>query len=192
MVLIRFYGFDAFQIGTFNLLLQTYPMEMLRNYELCNDIDDCLDQLNWRDDMAVAVPYERIQSSKLLSGSHIFCFNKNDAIYRYDLKFLIRKDFPFFNELNEFIEVSSQAGLINKWLKMNEKQPKYIDKKNINGKATGSWFVVTGMMLVATLTFFAERLIYKKLERPNPSTVWIIGELAIDPERHFLLNDLNY
>lgn len=90
-----------------------HPQESLAKFKICEDLNVCLKQLNQNQQLAIAISREHVRNSH--SNLHVFCFEQSDMIYDYALKFLVRKDFPYLNEFNEFIRMTSARGLIKKW-----------------------------------------------------------------------------
>lgn len=165
-------------------------MESLQNFVICEDLNICLKQLTRNRELAVAISREYVRHSRL--NNQIFCIEKSDVIYDYALKFLVRKNFQYLNELNIFIRMASTRGLVEKWhsegriryqKKFNENIYNYIN----NDSYKGTWLVY--FMLLGTIFFilYCERLIHKKTHEPNPRRFWLIAEMMIDPFRHFWL-----
>lgn len=161
---------------------------------MCSDIDDCLNQLTWNNKLAVAVSHERIQDNLLLRKSHIYCFDKSQSIHGYFTRFLIGEHFPYLQQLNDFIEKASSSGLISHWIKMNRMKTYFYEQKFIIPHIVilGVWVIFSSLSCFSIFVYFAERIIYKKNREANVKNFWIIAEMLIDPDRHFLLHDLSH
>lgn len=81
-----------------------------------------LNKLEWNNKLAVAVSTElsfsrvKTENSQIFHQMDFYCFDQPNIIYKYSLKMLTRKSFPYLNELNDFIQRASDGGLIVKWL----------------------------------------------------------------------------
>lgn len=176
------------QSTTFHSLFQTYRKEILQNFKVCPNLDHCLSELEYNSQLAVAVSLEHAINTR---RAYVYCFKKTDVIYKYTLKFLIRKDFPYLNELNWFIRKASEGGLIEKWRIDNniQSQYKYNAKSNhmTFQNVYGFGCILSGCCILTVLCLFIERFIYKRVRSLNPSRIWLIIEMYIDPDRHFWL-----
>lgn len=130
------------------------------------------------------------------NATGIYCLDQNDAIYEYSLRFLFCKNFAYTTQLNEFILMASRGGLIEKWL--NHRPTKF----NLNDiesmeKICLKHFILTFcvlslLSLVACSTFIFEHITYKRARGQRNKLLWTWAEILIDPDRHFLLNNLSY
>lgn len=162
---------------------------------MVEDIIGSIQQLTLNRKLAVALP-RTFAESKLFSQSiQLFCFNSPDDIYDYPLKFLMQKDSPLAEKLNEFIKDTSEYGIIMKWLNDYKykagKEIKY-EYQTFSGKNLIIALVV--LMLMSTFAFcimLVERLVHKKVQQRS-LPFWRLLEIIIDPHRHFLNRDLSY
>lgn len=152
----------------------------------------CLNQLNQKRELALAISREHVRSSHL--NSQTFCFGNSDNIYEYALKFLVRKDIPYLKKLNEFIQLASARGLIEKWHSHNNRKIQHSKKyNNISSRQLkidhfkGVMIIYSVIMGFLFLTLYSERLIHKKARQPNPWRFWLIAEMFIEPHRLFWL-----
>lgn len=166
---------------------------MIDDFEVCNNLDLCLSQLHRNSKVALAISNEHAYKSYSESNYEFYCL-KEDFIYEYSLKFLVRKDFRYLNELNKFIQMTSSGGLIRKWhsngrtrthLKHRGKQFEQLKWINFIGLYCIWWI----LQIVIIISMFWERLVYKKVRSSNKSKFWIISEMAIDPDRYFWLEN---
>ena len=112
--------------------------------------------------MAVAISREHVRNSRLKLDT--YCFKKLEDIYHYELKFLVRKDFPYLNELNEFIRMAGATGLIEKWhsdgriryRKNNNNEVQSISNYNV----AGAWMIY--FILFAVL--FLSNAVFRKVD----------------------------
>ena len=168
---------------------QTYPEKFLEKFRICEDLNICSNQLNRERRMAVAISRAHVRNSRL--SLQTFCFEMLEDIHDYELKFLVRKDFPYLNELNEFIRMASANGLIENWhAKRRIRYAKGYNDENYETNSDsykGIWMIYSVVLGFMLLTLYCERLIHKKARQPNPKRFWLIAEMIIDPNRHFWL-----
>lgn len=183
---------------TFAELLQqnrTYPPDLLEKFQFCEDIDVCLNQIESNEKLAVAVSYEHVRSSLLLLKSKIHCFDKNESIQEFAVRFLVRKNFTFTNQLNDVIRFANDNGLIVHWLEMNRMIPHFHDNPTVLSiyvDIQAVWIVFTSLIGFAVFVLIAERIIHRKSIEINNGRFWFIAEILIHPDRQFLLYDLSY
>lgn len=172
-----------------------YSDKTLRNFIITNDISDYLHQLERDNKLAIATSYERIRKYQSNSGAKLYCFNDMNNLYGYPLKILMQKNFPYADELNRFIMHASEGGLIYKWLKRRNRSEKPTKLHYFYFKLESLLFGGTIFLGTTALTFlilFVEMIVFKNVQKANPALIWLFMDMAIDPERHFLLEDLTY
>lgn len=167
---------------------------MLANFEICNNLDLCLSQLHRNSNIALAISREHAYKSKSESNFEFYCL-KEEFIYEYALKFLVRKDFCYIKELNKFIQMANSGGLIEKWhsnvqnrtrfVKYEETQFKQMKMINVIGLYCVWWI----LQILTIISIFWERLVYRMVRSSKSSKFWIISEMAIDPRRYFFLEN---
>lgn len=159
---------------------------------MCLDLQSCFDKLEMRTDVALAISLARANG---LFGS-AFCFGRTHSIFEYELKFFVRKEFPFRSELNTFIGAAIRSGLIGKWLRDNQKKihiqimepASYVKVEHL----IGVWIIYSVIIGVTILLFIAEIIVHNRVRQPKTiSWFWIFAEMFISPERCFLLEDLS-
>lgn len=173
-------------------LKQVYPLQLLEEFHVCENLDECLSQLNWNSKLAVALSHEHAMNSHLISISQLYCFD--EVIYEYALKFLVRRDFAYTKELNKFIQMASAGGLIKQWHKNNKIRSMYKYEQEISLQVTAEkefGFAIIWLILMTSVILFAffEQIVYKKARAPNPSRFWMMIDLIIDSDRHFWLEN---
>lgn len=165
---------------------------MRQYFEVCNNLDKCLHELGQNSNVAVGISRAHGLHSRTHSTSEFYCFDKPEIIYEYDLKFLMRKDFPYSTELNRFIDMTGVAGLINKWY--SHGHTKVIKPENTYSQIKmenfyGGYMIWLILYISSIFLFALERFVYKKVTSSNTSNFWIIAEMIIDSDRHFLLEN---
>lgn len=162
----------------------------MKNFSICDDLDVCLSQLGHNSKLAVAVSREHSRNSRLIASSQFYCFENTQIIHKYALRFLIRNNFPNLNELNQFIQMSSASGIIEKWRSMSEIQIPYKNYElhyvEMNLENCAGCFVLFFLVYVVVIPLVVfERIVHKKVQSLNVSKVWLIIDMLIDPHRHF-------
>lgn len=168
---------------------------MLEKFQTCVNLDECLSKLDKMSTIAISREHA-FGHFDTQSNTAIYCFKKTEIIYEYSLKFLIRKEFSYFNELNRFIGMASAGGLIKKWhtdcmipkkvhLNHNEMIYRTVKLENLQAILMILFIFVTFSFLVLSLECF----VYKKVTGSNPSRFWLIVQMIIDPDRHFFLEN---
>lgn len=164
---------------------------MIEKFQICDDINSCLSQLDRNAKLAVAISRERTLD---LKSSSKFCFEYPETIYEYPMSFSVRQHFPYLRELNRFIQMASAGGLIMKWRVDNQIQAHYNNKENTYQNFTmGNYygfFIIWGIIFLIDFgILLLEIFVHKKVRMSNPSRFWIIVEMVIDSDRHFWLEN---
>lgn len=162
---------------------------MLVNFKVCDDLDACLEQLNFNPKLAVAVSSEYIRSNRRFPTSNFYCFEKDEIIYSYSLKFLVRKDFSHLHKFEQFVKMVSN-GLVKKWNSDARTHPNYREHdEKYNGISLahfyGVFVISLVLILAAFVVLFLEKYVYKKARELG--WFWKFTEMIIDPDRHFML-----
>lgn len=167
---------------------------MIDNFEICTDLEHCLNQLGKNQKMAVGLSRSYALNERNPLNPRFYCFDKFEFIYEYDLKILMRKNFSHQKRLNRFIEMASESGLIEKWSKRIVRQystPKDEDMyKHIkSNNFYGIYLLVTAVNISIIVIFFFERYVHKMAHAPNSSRFWVYLDLYISPDRFFWLEN---
>lgn len=169
---------------------------MLKNFEVFKDPNTYLHRLEWDNKLAVAVSREQMKNDETLSRMHIYCFENPNHIYEYPMKILTTTKFRYFNELNRFIQMSSESGLINKWLKGTQ-FGQFGEEKLVPTYARVDMevFVVVMILLITMLSLsiyvlYVERAMDKRDKSISNARFWRIIKMFIDPIRHYCMDDL--
>lgn len=93
--------------------------------------------------------------------------------------------------------MASEAGLIQRW--NSKKLVHQTDQKEENAKHYviqlelyyGVMIVWGSMWLFVLSIFCAEHIVHRRIRDSNPTRFWIIFEMIIDADRHFLVRDVN-
>lgn len=176
------------------------PLTLNGRFSLCKSAEICLDQLHAYQDMAVAISYEYFRSISKEFKTDIYCISVSGFSTRHSLNFLLGNNFKFKAELNRFIQMANEGGLIFKWISnfSSEHGTKY--EHTIHGAKYEismkhlmiSLSLPCLFLLLSLLVFPAEIVIHKLKTRAEFRKFFAFAELIIDPERHFLNYDLRY
>lgn len=171
------------------------PHKSLQKFNICENLDVCLKRLDSNQRLAVAISLEQAQSSRY--ASKIYCFRKSDAFLAYSLQILVRKDFPFLEELNKFINAASASGLIEKWQTDNKARCDFKYPTDRFHQMTMDNFVTffilwISLAIVPCFVFVLENVIFYMTHKQNPTKFSHYLELWIDGDRHFLLDDIRF
>ena len=168
-----------------------YPKTALNKFIITNETDEYLEQLDWNYKLAVASSMERAQYFKSKRHFDVYSFTHPNQIHVYALKFLMRPNFPFANELNKFIEHATDGGLINKWRTKYQShfKPKYQDETFFFKIENYLLIMVifAHLIFLANFIFVLERIVFKRVQMRRWRRFWRFVEMMIDPDRHFLL-----
>lgn len=75
--------------------------EWIRDNEFCDRIDECLNNLEFNMELAVAVNRRYIDSSPICD--FVFCFDSNKVNHNFPLAFMIRKDVRHLLQYNDLL-----------------------------------------------------------------------------------------
>lgn len=112
------------------------------------------------------------------------------------MKILASKEFPYFAELNDFIKMASESGLIVKWLRgcrfesKTDKKPlyEYIEVKM--EMFICFIIIVVGMHILTFCVACLERRAFREMHEQNVNPVWSRVEALINPHRNFVVRNL--
>lgn len=142
--------------------------------------------------MTVATSREYTRNSQLISTFQIYCFKDTEIVYDYALSFLVHKEFLHLKQLNEFIQMASASGLIERWhLSSRARHTSTYESGDDNtgfltfDKVIG--VIITNLInVVLSFAIFAlEIIVHKKAHEPNPKRFWTFTEMLINSERYF-------
>lgn len=175
----------------FYVFSQKYSPRTIHNFKIQNDLSEYLAQLGSNSKLAIATSRELAKNINSGLTSSFYCFERSESIHEYAVKFLVRKNIPYLNKLNNFIGMASAGGLIEKWhenIHINKHKPK--ENYQIQLKHLAGIFMLWSILLFCIFgIFLIEVVVYKQVRKPNASRFWIICEIFLDSRRHFLLKD---
>lgn len=137
--------------------------------------------------MAMAISREHVHNSQ--SNLQTYCFKKSENIHDYAPKFLVRKDFPYLNELKKVIRMAGGSGFIVK--QHSNRRYRNANKYNDEIQGTNNYNFIGNQIIyfilfeALFLTVYCERSIHKKARQPNPRRFWLIAEVIIKPNKYF-------
>lgn len=157
---------------------------------ICADIDECLQRLEFEDDLAVAT--SRIHVETLSLRQNIFCFDQSQNIYDYSAAFLIRRDFLMKTQFVDALDNIITSGLISKWRKDLQKHRKSVaDFPNVRplNMADFSYAFIFASFFIPpiVLAAFLEFLIHHKVRSVNAGYFWTVLDRFITGRRYYFL-----
>lgn len=205
----RFDSFEQIIAAEYNLSGDSFALATLSNildrrilnekFNLCKSTVACLSQLYSGNDVAIALSNEYFRSISNEFKEHVYCISdhENGFSSRHGLHFLLRKTFEFKTELNRFIQMANQGGLISKWMSelslKQLKQNEYISDADYTMELMIMELCTSALLiLLAIIVFLMEIAVYKLKDRPRLRKFCAVVELAISPKRYFLNYDLRY
>lgn len=165
---------------------------MIDNFEICTNLEYCLNQLEQKGKIAVGITRSYALNEQNPLNPQFYCFEKSEHIYEYDPKILMRKKFPHQKRLNRFIEMASESGLIEKWRKktgISTKKMEIIQNNIKSNNFHGIFIAFTVLSTSIVLIFILERFVHKKAQASNPSTFWLYLDMHISADRFFWLEN---
>lgn len=172
-----------------------FSQEQFNSFEVCDEIDECLQRLEFDDNLAVATSRLHVQILPLYSN--IFCFDQSQNVFGYYNSFMIRTDFKGKSSFNHIIKSAVVSGLISKIEKdirfYSKMSTKFIDVEGINGKD----FSMTCIFFLPFIVFaifvaFIEFIIHYKLHSAPDQYLWKFLDKLIDGKRRFFLLKENH
>lgn len=162
---------------------------MIQNFEICDNFDRCLSQLEQWPNLAIGISRAYVRNKYY---PQVYCFERKETLYEYSLKFLTQKDFPYMKELNRFVEMANAAGLIEKWAKsvpiQSVKQENSYSRLKTDNFIGVYILMVFGYFLIFGIFLF-ERYAYKKARERSSSKIWATIDMVIDGNRYFMLKN---
>lgn len=170
------------------IFLAQFSQEQIKDFEVCHDIDECLQRLKFDDNLAVAASRLHVQTQPFQED--IFCFDKSQNVYDYSAVFLIQRNFPLKSEFIRLFDKIRYSGLIIKWqedfVEYRRKARESFSEDNISIKALVPTFLYIATPIIS-FVFALELLIYQKSHSNNVNQLWINMDKFISGKRYYLL-----
>lgn len=154
----------------------------------------CLKKLYLNPTLAVALPREFSRSILKDLNFQFYCFERPEIIHSFALKFYLHKDFSYKTELNDFLMLASETGLIEKWRSNTRTQfdHRYDPAEVQSGLMTldnlsGMLLLWICMILIVALVLCLEIIVFRQVKKHNALRFWRLIEMIIDPDRYFML-----
>lgn len=165
---------------------------MLNKFQICNNLDQCLNGLVDNTKLAVAISREHISHISSNMSSKMYCFESDENFYGYSLTFFVRKNSNYLNSLNDFILKANSGGLINRWqskykVRVENDPEETAYEKITQSHLRGVLWIGSLLYTLSILSLGLERIINRRVRNPNRSRFWTIAEMLIHPDRQFLL-----
>lgn len=145
--------------------------------------------------MAVGGSRQHIFNSRVYSPKHIFCFEQNNNIASYPVALMIRNNYVLKLRIDKLAQFAFDGGLVLKWYRDYYYQNR-IEKRNVfsdfevpitlDNMSFNFVLVFCIGVVLSTLSFLAEIIIFRKMQQPSQSWVWKYCAQFFDGERHHL------
>lgn len=156
--------------------------------EICADLDSCLQESMYSNDLIVAVSRQRVKSSAI--HKQVYCFEQFENVFGYLVSIMIRSDHKFRAAIDENLQRLIEAGLVSKWQK-DFTAAKYKKDDHSHGlqlKHLSATLLLAGIFwMTAFIVFISEQIIYRAANSRNAHRFWKIASKIIDGDRHTLL-----
>lgn len=159
--------------------------EGLRDNEFCDQIDECLNDLEFNMELAVAVNRRYIDSSP--SRDFVFCFDSNEVNHNFPLAFLIRKDFRHLLQFNDLLEKLIEAGLVSKWLRDYYHPEEFLANQYTTVSFDGIFVLFMLVSLCTIIIGIFEQIVHRKCQRYNTHRYWKLMNKLINAKRYYLM-----
>lgn len=171
--------------------------ELVDKFILCDNTEACLSQLNLDQHLAVAISNEYFQNIPKIFKEDVYCLTEYGFSSTHGLHFLLRNDTGLKSDLDRFILLANEGGLIFKWMadlsaRQILKNEDIILREHSMKIMWSLGFICGSLILLATNVFLAEIIIHKQRARSYSQRFWTLAEQLIDPDRHLLNYDLRY
>lgn len=142
------------------------------NFEICDDIDKCLQEIANDLTLAVAVSREHSENSPLMKKTNMFCFTRTNNINNYLVSILARRDHHLLSRMNRNIRGILEAGLLNKWQADSQRESDLSSVSIVTEEDSGqivlkvqhvqgAFYVLIVGLFVAFVIYLLELLSYK-------------------------------
>lgn len=156
----------------------------------CENMDSCLNRLQYNENMAVVVSRIFFDTS---NHSNVYCFDRSQVLLSHSIVFMIQQENAMCNEFIEVFNRLIRSGLIAKWIKdrhihnflPTDENPPYESIKLY--QALGPFAVCSPILLLAFLAAIAEQIISWQLLKNRKSRFWRLADRFVDGQRHYVL-----
>lgn len=157
----------------------------MTEYEICVNLDQCLQRLAIEKKLAVATPRIR---QRAIQKSHLYCFDESQSTNTYFVAMYVNRRFYYWKQVHVLTERFFEAGLFQKWTKDSKLKEVALGNQQIHKL---SFQTLLGAFFVYSLTFFGaivalagEIIVHKEARRQNAGTYWIISDRVFDNNRY--------
>lgn len=158
------------------------------------NIDNCLERLRFRSDLAVAVSRQYALNQRIISQSKLFCFDETQNVENYLVSMYIRQGRLDNIELSTYLRRVLESGLIVKWHRDSRiaYQYDYEDFTKMVNQLTmshlyGGLFMYGLCLSIAFGAFVIERIAFRRSRQTNSHWLWKWVAMFIDTDRHLLV-----
>lgn len=162
----------------------------LTEYEICANLDQCLQRLTIEKNLAVATPRMR---ERAIQKSHLYCFDESQSIKRYSVAMYVNHRFFHWQRVHVFTERFFEAGLFQKWTMDSELNTVAIANQQVQKISLqillGALFVCSLVLFWAIVALIVEIIAHKQSRRKIARfrMLWTFLECVFDNERYVWL-----
>lgn len=175
-------------IHLFIKFFKQFSQEQIENFEVCYDIDECLQRLQFDDNLAVAASRLHVQTLELQED--IFCFDRSQNIHDYSAVFMIHRDFSLKSEFIRIFNKIISSGLVIKWQR-NQQNYRKARISDENHSSLKEFFITVAFIAIPIITvvFTMELFIHYKRHSKDRNLFWILCDKIISGKRNFFLSN---
>lgn len=166
----------------------------MSTFEVCHEIDECLQRLESDDGLAVAVSRFHMKTSPFQQNT--FCFHPSQNVYNYLTTIMIRYNFTFKYQMNDVLNGMLKAGLFAKYQHdFGFRQNPHVQKEEVRQITMKDFYfglVFCAIFISISFTLLlVERFISYKVKTTRYKRFWRNLEKSICGKRCFMLLKLN-
>lgn len=185
-------------------------MAVRENFIHCENVDECLERLQYDEYLAVASSRLHVKHNPVTTRRGLFCFSRENNVYAYSVAMTLKLDFELLESIDTIIANLFEFGLINMWIKWDTSPTmktlfaaaRTKDNGNENGNVVLTIEHIIGAILImlfgyifAIIVFIVERVVHRKVQGGTDSKFILCLHKFLNPGRidsvtPFSLNNL--
>lgn len=151
-----------------------------------------MNELQFEENHNLAAIVPRRQALGSRAFENIYCLKESETIEKYFISLLIQNNVGLNEKIDKIIQNLFESGLFVKWIKDNRRGRNYRAVETVPEKLSMhhlhlGFFIILAGLGIATAVFFAELIIFSKINQGNTSHwFWICLQWIVDGQRYFL------
>lgn len=162
---------------------------MSDEFIICDNIDECLRELELNPYLAVAVSRKHAINCPTIAREKIFCFKKTENVHSIAISMLTRRGYYLLPKMNTLLRQLIENGLFTKWERDTTFIVQETDtwiKTNLNLEHFVGCFVFSFIGIATSIgTFVVEIFIHRLLKNRRNNRFLQLAEELIDGKRHY-------